>query len=87
MTYLLAKFRDNTFFAIIGFILGSIVVLFFNYDIFNYYLEWAGHDIVNINQSLPIYAEIPIGIAVLIACMVGSYLLVRIERKKNKEKE
>ena len=87
MTYLLANFRDNTFFTIIGFILGSICVLFFNYDIFNYYLEWAGHDIININQSLPIYAEIPIGIAVLIACMIGSYLLVRMERKKNKEKE
>ena len=87
MTFLLAKYRDNTFFTIIGFILGSIVVLFFNYDIFNYYLEWAGHDIPNINQVLPIYAEIPIGIVVLLGCMVGSYFLVRMERKKSNEKE
>ena len=82
MTFLLARYRDNTFFTIIGFILGSICVLFFNYDIFNYYLEWAGHDIANINQVLPIYVEIPVGTVVLAACMVGSYLLVRMERKR-----
>ena len=85
MTYLLAKHRDSTFFTIIGFIAGSICVLFFNYDIFNYYLNWAGHTFENINPVLPIYIEIPIGIVVLITCMAGSYILVRLERQRNQE--
>lgn len=82
MTILLKKFHDSTFFTIIGFILGSIVVLFFSYEIFNYYMNWAGKEFTNINPVLPIYIEIPIGIVVLISAMVGSYLLVRLERKK-----
>lgn len=82
MTILLTKFHDNTFFVIIGFVLGSILVLFFNYDIFNYYLNWAGYTFENINPVLPIYIEIPIGIVVLLACAAGSYLLVRLERKR-----
>lgn len=89
MSLLLKKFRDSTFFTIIGFVAGSIFVLFFNYDIFNYYLNWAGIVVegVKINPVLPIYAEIPIGIAILLACAAGSYLLVRLERKNRKEKE
>ena len=86
MTYLLNKHRDSTFFTIIGFIAGSIVVLFFNYEIYSYYQHWAGKPTLEvINPVLPIYVEIPIGIAVLAACAVGSYMLVRLERKNQKE--
>ncbi len=87
MTYLLAKHKDSTFFTIIGFISGSILVLFFNYDIFNYYLNWAGKEFANINPVWPIYVEIPVGFVILIACAVGSYFLVRFERKKEQQKE
>ena len=87
MTYLLAKYRDNTFFTIIGFVAGSIVVLFFNYDIYNYYLAWSGMEIAKINQVLPIYWEIPIGLLVLSLCAFGSYMLVRLERKSEQEKQ
>ena len=87
MKILLARFHDNTFFTIIGFVAGSIGVLFFNYDIFNYYLNWSGVVFENINPVLPIFAEIPIGIAVLCACAVGSYFLVRLERKQSQKEE
>ncbi len=87
MTLLLKKFRDNTFFAIIGFIAGSIVVLFFNYEIFNYYLCWAGKTIKDINPVLPMWLEMLIGFIVLGACAVGSYMLVRLERKNRKQIE
>ena len=87
MTYLLAKHRDSTFFTIIGFVSGSIFVLFFNYDIYNYYLNWSGIEFANINPVLPIYLEIPIGLVVLLACAFGSYMLVRAERKNTQEKE
>lgn len=84
MTLLLKKFKDNTFFTIIGFIAGSIVVLFFNYQIFNYYLCWAGKTIKDINPVLPMWLEMLIGFIVLGACAVGSYMLVRLERKNRK---
>lgn len=87
MSYLLAKHRDSTFFTIIGFIAGSIFVLFFNYDIYNYYLNWSGIEFANINPVLPIYLEIPIGIVILSLCAFGSYMLVRVERKNAQEKE
>ena len=87
MKILLARVHDNTFFTIIGFVAGSIGVLFFNYDIFNYYLNWSGVVFENINPVLPIFAEIPIGIAVLCACAVGSYFLVRLERKQSQKEE
>lgn len=81
MTLLLNKHRDSTFFTIIGFIIGSITVLFFNHDIYQYYQVWAGAIIESIHPVLPIYAEIPIGLVVLAGCTVGSYMLVRLERK------
>lgn len=87
MTYLLAKHRDSTFFTIIGFILGSICVLFFNYDIYNYYLNWSGVVFENINPVLPIYVEIPVGLVILSACAFGSYMLVRLERKTKQEEK
>ena len=86
MTLLLKKFRDNTFFTIIGFIAGSIVVLFFNYQIYSYYLHWAGQSTIEvINPVLPMWLEMLIGFIVLGACAVGSYMLVRLERKNRKE--
>ena len=86
MTLLLKKFRDNTFFTIIGFIAGSIVVLFFNYQIYSYYLHWAGQPTIEvINPVLPMWLEMLIGFIVFGACAVGSYMLVRLERKNRKE--
>ena len=86
MSKLLQKFHDITYFAIIGFILGSIVVLFFNYDIFNYYSVWAGKLVENIHPIMPIYIEIPVGIIVMIGSGLLSYLLVRYNRK-NKDNQ
>lgn len=84
MSKLLEKHHHSTFFAIIGFILGSIVVLFLNYDIFNYYKCWAGATLpseVVINPVLHIYIEIPVGLVVLVGCAFASYMLVKQQRK------
>lgn len=85
MTILLKKFHDITYFAIIGFILGSIVVLFFNYDIYNYYRVWSGVVIENINPVMPIYIEIPVGLVILAGTAFLSYLLVKFNRKNSQE--
>ena len=89
MTLLLKKWRKQTFFTIIGFIGGSIFVLFFNHEIYNYYRVWAGQVVVGIDQLMPMWLEIIIGFLVLALCAFLSYLLVRYQRKnaqiENKE--
>ena len=82
MNILLKKWRKETFYTIIGFIAGSVFVLFFNLEIFNYYRVWAGQIIENIDQILPMWAEMLVGFAVLALCAFGSYQLVRAQRKK-----
>ncbi|MBO6261682.1 MAG: DUF368 domain-containing protein [Bacilli bacterium] len=94
MNVLLKKWRKETFFAIIGFISGSIIVLFLNSNIVNYYRVWADNslgDKYNIHPVLPMWAEILIGIATLALCAFLSYRLVVAQRKRaeleNKENE
>ena len=82
MNVLLRKWRKETFFTIIGFISGSVFVLFFNLEIFNYYRVWAGEVVANVEQIMPMWLEIIIGVLVLALCAFASYQLVRAQRKK-----
>ena len=82
MNILLKKWRKETFFTIIGFIAGSAFVLFFNLEIFNYYRVWAGQVVENVDQIMPMWAEMLVGFVVLALCAFGSYQLVRAQRKK-----
>ena len=82
MNILLKKWRKETFFTIIGFIAGSVFVLFFNLEIFNYYRVWAGQVVENVDQIMPMWAEMLVGFVVLALCAFGSYQLVRAQRKK-----
>ena len=88
MSKLLEKHHDATFFAIIGFILGSIVVLFVNYDIVNYYKFWLNLSLpssVVIDPILPWWAEILIGLVLIGCCAFASFKLVKAEEKNNEE--
>ena len=77
MNFLLDKHHDITFYGILGFVIGSIIALYINYEIWNYYLLW-----VNGGQGfLKKEIEIPLGIALFIICGILSYLLVRYENK------
>ena len=78
MNILLRKWRKQTFFTIIGFIGGSIFVLFFNHEIFNYYKMWANPE--TSTAIMPMWLEIIVGILVLALCAFLSYLLVRSQR-------
>ena len=82
MNILLRKWRKETFFTIIGFISGSVFVLFFNLEIFNYYRVWAGAQIENVEQIMPMWLEMIVGFVVLAACAFASYQLVIAQRKK-----
>lgn len=81
MKVLLAKYRVVTYSAILGFIIGSIAVLFYNYNVFIYYEAWAGKTIEEVSPILKPYNEIPLGIVILVAAAALSYLLVRLSRK------
>ncbi len=90
MTVLLKKWHDSTFFGIIGFILGSIFVLFFNYETINYYKYWLGWDLPEhavINPYLTWWVEILIGVVLIGLSAFGSYMLVKAQRKHQIEKE
>lgn len=75
MNYLLSKYHDYTFYSILGFVLGSVPALFFNFKIYEYYGKWQA------KMVTPLYIEIPIGIVLLIGVTIASYMLVRYKRK------
>ena len=84
MSVLLAKAHDSTFFGIIGFIIGSVFVLFCNYDTINYYKTWLHQPVaehVKVNPLLPWWVELIIGICLIALAAFGSYQLVRVQRK------
>ena len=87
MNILLKKWRKETFYAIIGFIAGSVFVLFFNFEIYSYYQAWAGQNIEGVKQLMPMWLEIIVGVLVLGACAFGSYQLVRVQRKKDQQEK
>lgn len=78
MDRLLGKYRTTTFFGIIGFVLGSIIALFLNFEIWQYYLNWSTGGQGFVAKEI----EIPLGIALLVIVAVLSYLLTKYLEKK-----
>ena len=83
MHFLLSKYHNVTFYAIIGFVVGSVIALFFNFEIYQYYLLWAYGG----QGYLKLYIEIPLGVVLLVGAIIGSYLLVRYKRKIEQKEE
>lgn len=77
LTYLFGKARHTTYSMIVGLSLGSVVAMFYNPDVFSVYASWASEG-VNVT-------DIVLGIVLFAAGVVGSYLLVRYQRKKDEE--
>ena len=77
LTYLFAKARHTSYFMIVGLSLGSILSMFCNGDIIETYVAWAQNSIAVLDLGL--------GIALFAIGLVGAYLLVRYQRKKDAE--
>lgn len=75
LTYLFGKARHTSYFMIVGLSLGSILSMFCNGDIIETYLAWAQNGVAVLDLVL--------GIALFAVGIVGAYLLVRYQRKKD----
>ena len=78
ITWLIAKFRVPTFYAISGLSLGSFVCMFFNPDIMDTYA------LMDFGSTMT-YVDVFLGIALFVGGLIGAYLLVRYEAKHQKK--
>ncbi|MBQ8658024.1 MAG: DUF368 domain-containing protein [Clostridia bacterium] len=78
LTYIFGKARQTAYTLIVGLSLGSIVSMFCNGDIVAVYADWAKNGLV--------WWDLLLGIALFAVGVVGSYLLVKYQRKKDSEK-
>lgn len=77
LTYLFGKARHTAYSAIVGLSLGSILSMFCNGDIIEVYCGWANGGAFAL--------DVVLGICLFAAGVVGAYLLVRYQRKKDAE--
>ena len=77
LTYLFAKARHTSYFMIVGLSLGSILSMFCNGDIIETYVAWAQNGIA--------WLDLGLGVVLFAIGLVGAYLLVRYQRKKDAE--
>lgn len=77
LTFLFGRARHTSYFMIVGLSLGSIVSMFCNGDIIATYLTWA-------ESGIHVF-DLVLGIALFAVGVVGAYLLVRYQRKKDAE--
>lgn len=77
LTWIFNKARQTAYSVIVGLSLGSVVAMFYNPDVFAVYVSWIRDGVVAIDLIL--------GILLFAAGVVGAYLLVRYQRKKDAE--
>lgn len=77
LTYLFGKARHTAYSMIVGLSLGSIVSMFCNGDIIAVYTDWAKNGVAVL--------DVVLGVALFAIGVLGAYLLVRYQRKKDAE--
>ena len=79
LTAIFKKARHTAYSMIVGLSLGSILSMFCNGDIVEVYYAWS----MGVAQNLVL--DVVLGIAFFAIGLVGAYLLVKYQRKKDKE--
>ena len=77
LTYLFGKARHTAYSMIVGLSLGSILSMFCNGDVIETYISWS--------QFGANALDIVLGVILFAIGIVGAYLLVRYQRKKDAE--
>ena len=77
LTFAFQKARDTSYAAIVGLALGSMLTMFFNAEIVQVYMGWAANGVNGLHLAF--------GLILLVAGIIGAYLLVRVQRKQNKK--
>jgi len=77
LTYVFGKARQTAYTLIVGLSLGSILSMFCNGDIVEVYARWA--------ESGVVWWDLLLGVGLFAVGVIGSYLLVRYQRKKDAE--
>ena len=67
---------------IVGLSLGSIISMLCNGDVMGVYLDWASGSA----EWWHILLSVGIGVVLFAVGLIGAYLLVKVERKKDAEK-
>ena len=81
LTWVFGKARHTAYCMIVGLSLGSIISMFCNGDVMSIYLHWAS----GAAEWWHILLSVGIGVILFGAGLIGAYLLVRVERKKDAE--
>lgn len=77
LTHLFEKARHTSYSMIVGLSLGSILSMFCNGDIVAEYIAWSRNGIA--------WFDLALGVALFAVGVIGAYLLVRYQRKKDAE--
>ncbi|MCD8204294.1 MAG: DUF368 domain-containing protein [Coprobacillus sp.] len=83
MAVLLSHWRVATYYLIIGFCAGSIPVMFYNSNVYEYYLMWAGGG----EGCMSMWAEIGLGIGLFIVSIALGYLFIVLYHHSKKKDE
>ncbi|MCD8195290.1 MAG: DUF368 domain-containing protein [Coprobacillus sp.] len=83
MAFLLSRWRVAIYYLIIGFVAGSIAVIFYTNDIYQYYMMWASGG----QGAIPMLDEIRMGIVLFLASIAIGYYIIVWYRKTNAKKE
>ncbi|HIR67470.1 MAG TPA: DUF368 domain-containing protein [Candidatus Coproplasma avicola] len=75
MSKLIEKWRATTFFTVAGMSLGSVITMFYNTDMLDYYAKWGG--------AFQLW-ELILGIVLFVGGIAAAYFFVRYERKHSK---
>ncbi len=77
LTVLFGRARHTSYSMIVGLSLGSILSMFCNGDIMEVYLRWASNGVA--------WLDLILGVGLFAVGVVGAYMLVRYQRKKDAE--
>jgi len=87
LSYLMKKYRVASYYAVIGFIFGSLFSLYFNNQIVPYYQMWANPSASSIKPWFTMSVEMIIAGVLLVVGFLISYLIVRLGRKSKIKQE